>query len=106
MTTTRKFQGLAIVALILAMATAFVLPDAGNERGNGAWSARLTAQAAHEQANARSQQALDAYAARYEGQTQNFDDLIRQAEAARVERANKAWSDRLTGMAEAEAAAK
>ena len=84
----------------------FVIPNAGNERGDKAWSDRLNGQAAHEQAQAQVQRANAAYAARYAGQTQSFYGLIRQAEAARVERANKAWSDRLTGLAQAQAAAK
>jgi hypothetical protein len=99
MSTTRKFQGLAVVVLILVTATAFVLPDGGNERGNKAWSARMNGLAAHEQENAQIQRARDTYAARLTGQTRSFEGLIRQAEAARVERANKAWSDRLTGLA-------
>jgi hypothetical protein len=104
MNTTHKFQGLAVVVLILVAATtAFALPDGGN-RANDAWSGRLNGQAAQEQANARIERARAAYAARYAGQTQSFEKLIRQAEAARLERANKAWSDRLTGLAEAEAA--
>jgi CHASE3 domain sensor protein len=106
MSTTHKLQGLAVVFLMLIMATAFVLPNHGNERGNNAWSDRLAAQAAAEQAQAQVQRANAAYAARYAGQTQSFDKLIRQAEAARVERANKAWSDRLTALAAAEGAAK
>ena len=106
MSTTHKLQGIAVVLFILVMATAFVLPNVGNERADKAWSDRLAGQAAHEQEQAQIQRARDAYAARYTGQTQSFDYLIRQAEAARVERANKAWSDRLTGQADAEAAAK
>ena len=106
MNTTRKFQGLAVAVLILATATAFVLPDGGNERANDAWTGRLNGQAAQEQEQARIQRAREAYAARYAGQTQSFYDMISQIEAARVERANQAWSDRLTGLAEAEAAAK
>ena len=106
MNTTHKFQGLAVVVLILVTATAFVLPNAGNQRGDKAWSDRLAGQAAHEQEQAQVQRARDAYAARLAGQTQSFDKLIRQADAARVERANKAWSDRLTAQAAAEAAAK
>jgi hypothetical protein len=98
--TTHKLQGLAVVLFILVMATAFVLPNGGNERGDKAWSARMNGLAAHEMEQARIQRARDAYAARYTGQTQSFEHLIRQAEAARVERANKAWSDRLTGQAE------
>ena len=101
MSTTHKLQGLAVVFLMLVMATAFVLPNAGNERGDKAWSDRLNAQAAHEQAQAQAQRANAAYAARYAGQTQSFYDLIRKAEAARVERANQAWTDRLTAQAEA-----
>ena len=101
MNTTHKFQGLAVLVLILVAATtAFALPDAGNERGDKAWSDRLSGQAAQEQENARIERAREAYAARTAGQTQSFENLIRQAEAARLERANKAWSDRLTGMAE------
>ena len=100
MSTTHKLQGLAVVLFVLVMATAFVLPNGGNERGNNAWSHRLNAQAAQEQAQAQVQRANAAYAARYAGQTQSFYDLIRQADAARVERANKAWSDRLTAQAE------
>ena len=106
MNTTHKFQGLAVVVLILVTATAFVLPNGGNERGNKAWSARMTGLAAHEQEQTRIQRARDAYAARLAGQTQSFDAVIRKIEAARLERANTAWSDRLTGMAAAEAAAK
>jgi hypothetical protein len=107
MNTTHKFQGLAVVVLIiLAATTAFALPKGGNERGDKAWSDRLAGQAAHEQEQAQIQRARDAYAARVAGQIQSFDYLIRQAEMARVERANKAWSDRLTGLAAAEAAAK
>ena len=75
-------------------------PQAAGERGDKAWSDRLAAQAANEQAQAQAQRANAAYAARYAGQTQSFYDLIRQADAARVERANKAWSDRLTAQAE------
>jgi hypothetical protein len=104
--TTRKLQGIAVVLFILVMATAFVIPNAGNERGDKAWSDRLNGQAAHEQEQAQIQRARDAYAARLAGQTQSFSDLINKAEAARAERANKAWSDRLTGQADAEAAAK
>ena len=103
MSTTHKFQGLAIVVLILVTATAFVLPDAGN-RANDAWSARLNGQAAQELENARIQRARDAYSARLEGQTMSFETFIAKMEAARLERANRAWSDRLTGLAEAEAA--
>ena len=106
MSTTHKLQGLAVVFLMLVMATAFVIPNGGNQRGDKAWSDRLNAQAAQEQENARAQRANAAYAARYAGQTQSVYDLIRKADAARVERANKAWSDRLTGLAGAEAAAK
>ena len=100
MSTTHKLQGLAVVFVMLIMATAFVLPRGGNERGDKAWSDRLAAQAANEQAQAQAQRANAAYAARYAGQTQSFYDLIRKADAARVERANKAWSDRLTALAE------
>jgi len=71
--TTHKLQGIAVVLFILVMATAFVLPNAGNERGDKAWSDRLAGQAAHEQAQAQ------------------------------VQRANKAWSDRLAAQAEAAA---
>jgi hypothetical protein len=106
MSTTHKLQGLAVVVLMLIIATAFVLPNSGNERGDKAWSDRLNGQAAHEQGAVQAQRARDAYAARLTGQTQSFEKLIRLAEAARVERANKAWSDRLTGQADAEAAAK
>ena len=106
MSTTHKLQGIAVVLFILVMATAFVLPNAGNERGDKAWSDRLAGQAAHEQAQVQAQRANAAYAARYTGQTQSFEKLIKQADAARVERANKAWSDRLTGQADVEAAAK
>jgi hypothetical protein len=106
MNTKHKFQGLAIAVLILVAATAFALPNPGNERGDKAWSDRLNGQAAQEQANARLQRARDAYAARLTGQTQDFAEMIRQAEAAQLERANKAWSDRLTGLADAEAAGK
>ena len=106
MNTTHKFQGLAVVVLIIVAATtAFALPKAGNERGDQAWSERLAGQAAHEQEQIRIERANAAYAARYAGQTESFEQLIKQAEAARLERANKAWSDRLTGLAEAEAAA-
>lgn len=105
MNTTRKFQGLAVAVLILATATAFVLPDRGN-RANDAWTGRLNGQAAQEQEQARIQRARDAYSARMEGQTTSFETFIAKKEAARLERANKAWSDRLTGLAEAEAAAK
>ena len=104
MSTTHKLQGLAVVLFILVMATAFVVPNAGNERGDKAWADRLTGQAAYEQAHIQADRARAAYAARYTGQTQSFENLIRKAEAARLERANKAWSDRLNGMAEAEAA--
>ena len=103
MSTTHKLQGLAVVLFVLVMATAFVLPNGGNERGDKAWSDRLAGQAANEQAQAQAQRAKAAYAARYAGQTQSFYDLIRKADAARVERANKAWSDRLTALAAAEA---
>ena len=106
MSTTHKLQGLAVVLFILVMATAFVIPNAGNERGDKAWSDRLNGQAAHEQDQVQAQRARDAYSARLAGQTQSFDNLIAKAEAARVERANKAWSDRLTAQADAEAAAK
>ena len=106
MNTKHKFQGLAVVVLILVAATtAFALPDAGN-RANDAWSDRLNGQAAQEQENARIQRARDAYSARMAGQTTSFETFIARKEAARLERANKAWSDRLTGLAEAEAAAK
>lgn len=104
MSTTHKLQGLAVVFLMLVMATAFVFPNTGNERADKAWSDRLNGQAAQEQENSRIQRANAAYAARYTGQTQSFENLIKKAEAARAERANKAWSDRLTGLAEAEAA--
>jgi len=104
MSTTHKLQGLAVVVLMLVMATAFVFPNGGNERGDKAWSDRLNAQAAHEQEQAQVQRARDAYAARLAGQTQSFYDQIEKADAARVERANQAWSDRLTGLAEADAA--
>jgi hypothetical protein len=107
MNTTHKFQGLAVgVLIIVAATTAFALPKAGNERGDKAWSERLAGLAAHEQEQAQVQRARDAYAARLMGQTQSFENLIRQAEAARFERANKAWSDRLTGLAEYYAAQK
>jgi type II secretory pathway pseudopilin PulG len=107
MNPTHKFQGLAVVVLIIVAATtAFALPKAGNERGDKAWSDRMTGQAAHEQEQAQIQRAREAYAARMAGQTQSFEDLIRQVEATRLERANKAWSDRLTGLAQAEAVAK
>jgi len=106
MSTTHKLQGMAVVLFVLVMATAFVLPNAGNERGDKAWSDRLNAQAAQEQEQAQVQRARDAYAERLTGQTQSFYDQIEKADAARVERANQAWSDRLTGLAEAEAAAK
>ena len=106
MSTTHKLQGLAVVFLMLIMATAFVLPNVGSQRGDKAWSDRLTGQAAQAQEQAQVQRARDAYAARLAGQTQSFDAVIRKIEAARVERANQAWSDRLTGLAEAEAAAK
>ena len=103
MSTTHKLQGIAVVLFVLVMATAFVIPNAGNERGDKAWSDRLAGQAAHEQAQVQAQRANAAYAARYAGQTQSFEKLIKQADAARVERANKAWSDRLTAQAEAAA---
>jgi hypothetical protein len=106
MSTTHKLQGLAVVFLMLVMATAFVIPNAGNERSDKAWSDRLAGQAANEQAQAQVERAHAAYAARYTGQTQSFYDLIKRADAARAERANQAWSDRLTGLAAAEAAAK
>ena len=102
MSTTHKLQGLAVVLFILVMATAFVIPNAGNERGDKAWSDRLNGQAAHEQEQAQVQRARDAYSARLAGQTQSFEKLIAQVEAARIERANKAWSDRLTAQAAAE----
>ena len=102
MSTTHKLQGLAVVLFILVMATAFVIPNVGNERGDKAWSDRLNGQAAHEQDAAHAQRARDAYSARLAGQTQSFENLIAKAEAARVERANKAWSDRLTAQAAAE----
>jgi hypothetical protein len=41
-----------------------------------------------------------------EGQTTSFETIIAKVEAARLESSNKAWSDRLTAQAEAEAAAK
>ena len=106
MSTTHKLQGLAVVLFILVMATAFVIPNAGNERGDKAWSDRLNGLAAHEQEAVQAQRARDAYSARLAGQTQSFEKLISQAAAARVERANKAWSDRLTAQADAEAAAR
>lgn len=107
MNTKHKFQGLAVVVLILVAATtAFALPDAGNQRGNDAWSDRLSGQAAQEQEELRIERAREAYAARMQGQTTSFETFIAKKEAARLERANKAWSDRLTGLAEAEAAAK
>ena len=102
MSTTHKLQGLAVVLFILVMATAFVIPNAGNERGDKAWSDRLNGQAAHEQEQAQVQRARDAYSARLAGQTQSFQALIDKADAARAERANKAWSDRLTAQAAAE----
>jgi hypothetical protein len=102
--TTHKLQGIAVVLFILVMATAFVLPNGGNERGDKAWADRLNGQAVYEQAQAQEARARAAYAARYAGQTQSFDKLIKQADAARVERANKAWSDRLTAQAAGEAA--
>lgn len=107
MNTTHKFQGLAVLVLIIVAATtAFALPKAGNERGDKAWSDRMAGQAVYEEEQAQIQRARAAYAARYAGQTQSFDDFIKQVEAARLERANKAWSDRLTGLAQAEAVAK
>lgn len=102
MSTTHKLQGLAVVLFILVMATAFVIPNVGNERGDKAWSDRLNGQAAHEQEQAQVQRARDAYSARLAGQTQSFQALIDKADAARAERANKAWSDRLTAQAAAE----
>jgi hypothetical protein len=104
MNTKHKFQGVAIAALVLVAATAFAIPNSGpSERGNKAWSDRLSGQAVQEQAQAQVRRANAAYAARLAGQVQSFEKLIKQAEAARLERANMAWSDRLTGMAEAAA---
>jgi hypothetical protein len=100
-TTTHKVSILAIVALILVTATAFVLPS-GNDRANSAWSARLTGQAEQ----ARSERALAAWTARLTAQAASLKNETDQIEAARAERAAKAWSDRLTGQAEAEAATK
>ena len=98
MNTTHKLQGLAVVVLIVGMATAFAFPG-GSNRANDAWSARLTGQAAQAQA----QRARDAYAGRLTAQAAS---LKADAVKARADRANKAWSDRLTGLAEANASAK
>jgi hypothetical protein len=104
MNTTHKVSGLAVVALILVTATAFVLPG-GSDRANSAWSARLSGQAAQEQEQARSERALAAWSARLTAQVASLKDETLQVEAARAARAMKAWSDRLTGQAEAEAEA-
>ena len=100
MSTTHKLQGLAVVLFILVMATAFVIPNVGNERGDKAWSARLSRQAAYEQEQAQAQRARDAYAARLTGLAQLEGKAPDYGAAGMSARAMQAWTDRLTGLAE------
>ena len=94
---------LAVGALMLILVAAGFPGVAESDRGNDAWSERLTKQAQSLQEEARAARAAHAWSQRLSGLAAiNFRELgaFRQGAVGMSERAIVAWSDRLTGLAE------
>jgi hypothetical protein len=93
----RRFQMVALVALVGVSVAGCARVDPGQARANGAWSARLAAQAeAQQQETARMDRARAAWSQSLTAQAVAYQE----AKAAR-ERANEAWSEGLNELAEA-----
>jgi hypothetical protein len=91
----RQMQRFVIVAVATAVfAVAGCSAASGQERGNQAWSQRLTGQALEAQQAARRDQARLAWAQRL------TEQAVAYATQQDAERAKHAWAERLTKLAE------
>lgn len=89
------------VAVVVMILVAAALPGASvSDRGNDAWSNRLTGQA-QVRDEARAARAASAWSQRLSGLAER-----QHGAAGMSDRAIAAWADRLTGLAEYEAARK
>ena len=106
MPTIKKFDAvsvLSVAALVLILVSLGVPRISDSDRGNDAWSERLTKHAEHLQEEARAARAASAWSERLRGLAAiNFGmlDGAEQGSIGMSDRAIRAWTDRLTGLAE------
>jgi hypothetical protein len=112
MSTTKKVEAgsmLAVAAFVLILVAVGFFRISGPDRGNDAWSERLSQQAQYLQDKALAARAADAWSQRLTGLAGiDFPGLaeLEPKAAGMSDRANAAWADRLNGLAEYYAAQK
>jgi hypothetical protein len=103
-TTHKRAAATLVVAVALVLflvgAAAFGRASGPSDRANDAYSQRLTQHAQQLQAEARSERARAAWAARLTGIAELEGKSPANGAPGMSDRAIKAWSDRLTGLAE------
>jgi hypothetical protein len=106
MSTTKKVEAgsiLAVATLVLILIAAGFFRISGSDRGNDAWSDRLTQQAQQLQEEALAARAADASAKRLAGLAEiNFPGLDELApkSVGMSAQAIDAWTDRMNGLAD------
>ena len=102
MSTTHKVEAgsmLAVAAFVLILVAVGFFRISGSDRGNDAWSERLTQQAQYLQDKALAARAADAWSQRLTGLAAIEGKAPAPAAAGMSDRAIDAWADRLTGLA-------
>ena len=109
MSTTKKVEAgsmLAVAAFVLILVAVGFFRISGPDRGNDAWSGRLTQQAQYLQERALAARAAAAWSERLTGLAAIEGKAPAPSATGMSDRAIAAWADRLTGLAEYYAAQK
>jgi hypothetical protein len=103
MSTTKKVEAgsmLAVAAFVLILVAVGFFRISGSDRGNDAWSERLTQQAQSLQDKALVARAADAWSQRLTGLAVIEGKAPAPAVVGMSDRAIAAWADRMNGLAE------